>query len=336
MYIGEEWCKMKIGKVPNDILEELVFKHIKHKRNEVLTRPGIGEDCGVIDFGQLACVVSTDPITGASENIGSLAVHISCNDVASNGADPVGILMTILAPEGTTEEDLDRIMKDAGEIAATLNVEIIGGHTEITNAVNKIVISTTVIGMQPKNKVPNSKSVKIGDKVIITKSAGIEGTSIIASELEENLKDKMSEKELDEAKAFINSVSVVKEGKICGEIGVPYMHDITEGGLLGAIWEASKSIDKGIYIEKGAIPIENVTKKICDIFNIDPLKLISSGSMLIISPIEKVQEILEKLNGNNIQASVIGEVTETGVKMLDDEQIRDINPPESDELYKVV
>lgn len=327
---------MKIGKIPNDILEELVFKNIKHRRNEVMTRPGVGEDCGVIDFGQLACVVSTDPITGASENIGSLAVHISCNDVASNGADPVGILMTILAPESTSEEDLDRIMKDAGEAAASLDVEIIGGHTEITNAVNKIVISTTVIGIQPKNKVPDSKSVNIGDKVIITKSVGIEGTAIIASELEEELKYKMSDKELVKAKAFINSVSVVKEGKICGEIGVQYMHDITEGGVLGAVWEASRSIAKGIYIEKEAIPIEDITRKICNIYNIDPLRLISSGSMLIISPLDKVLEVIETLERNNIQATIIGEVTEEAVEILEDGQKKNINPPESDELYKVV
>ena len=327
---------MKIGKISNEILQDLVFKNIKHRRNEVLTRPAIGEDCGVIDFGELACVVSTDPITGASQNIGKLSVHISCNDVASNGADPVGILMTILAPEGTTAKDLDKIMKEAADTACELDVEIIGGHTEITNAVNKIVISTTVIGIQPKNKVPNSRNVKVGDKVIITKSVGIEGISIIASELEAKLKDKLSADELEKAKAFINSVSVVNEGKICGEIGVPYMHDITEGGLLGGIWEASRCIDKGIYIEKDAIPVDNITMKICNILNINPLRLISSGSMLIISPVDKVEDILQKLGQNNIQASLIGQVTEEGIKIMENQEIKDIDFLESDELYKVI
>lgn len=327
---------MEIGKVPNNVLEKIVFSNIKYKREEVLTRPSVGEDCGVIDFGKYACVVSTDPITGASENIGRLAVHISCNDVASNGADPLGLLMTILAPEGTTEQDLEKIMKDAGETAAGLKVEIIGGHTEITSAVNKIIISTTVIGKQLKSNVLDSKKVKVGDKVLMTKSAGLEGASIIAHEFGEKLSKKISKQEIKEARDFVNSLSVVKEGKISGQFGITYMHDVTEGGILGAVWEASSAIDKGIIITKESIPIEKSTRKICDIFNIDPLKLISSGSMLLIVPLEEVDEIFTELQKNNIKVSVIGEVIEKGVKMKEDGNVNDIEPPASDELYKVV
>lgn len=327
---------MEIGKIPNDVLEKLVFSNIKNKRQEVLTRPGVGEDCGVLDFGEYACVVSTDPITGASHNIGSLAVHISCNDVASNGAEPIGVLMTILAPEETTEKDINMIMKDAGEAAEKLNVEIIGGHTEITNAVNKVVISTTVIGKQTKESVLDSKKVEIGDKILMTKSAGIEGTSIIANELEYSIKGHISSEDLEKAKGFANDISVITEGKICSEIGVSYMHDVTEGGILGAIWEASKAINKGVKISKNLIPIEKSTKIICEHFNINPLRLISSGSMLIISSPQKVDEIKDKLKVKNIEVTVIGEVIREGIKMEVNKEIVDIIPPESDELYKVV
>lgn len=327
---------MKVGKLPNEVLEKLVFTKLRSKRKEVLTRPGVGEDCGVLDFGELACVVSTDPITGASNNIGSLAVHISCNDVASNGAEPIGVLMTILAPEDTTEKDIEMIMKDAGETAANLNVEIIGGHTEITNAVNKVVISTTVIGIQKKSRITKSDDVKIGDKILMTKSAGIEGISIIAHELEDKLKGRISEDDISIAKGFSNQLSVVEEGLICGEIGVPYMHDVTEGGMLGAIWEASKAVKKGVVINKSLIPIEKTTVEICDFLDINPLRLISSGSMLIISPDEKIDEIKKKLRDSNIKVSIIGEVIDEGIKMKVNNEVVDIEPPESDELYKVV
>src|SRR5690606_9176083 len=127
-------------------------------------------------------VLSTDPITGTTKDIGRLAIHISCNDVSTSGAEPIAVLMTILCPPGTSEKELEQIMKDASEAAAEVNVEIIGGHTEVTDSVNKVVVSTTVIGKQLKCKLQNYENIKVGDKVVITKYIGIEGTSIISKE----------------------------------------------------------------------------------------------------------------------------------------------------------
>lgn len=324
---------MEIGKLPNDLLKNLVFDLLTNRRGDVLTRGSVGEDCGVIDFGEYGCVVSTDPITGASKNIGKLAIHISCNDVASNGAEPIGILLTILAPEKTTEEDIKNIMKDASLTAKELNVEIIGGHTEITDAVNKIVINSTVIGKQLKSKLLNPKSIKKGYKVILTKSLAIEGTSIIAEDLEDKLiSGNISRELIKEGKELINKISVVKEGMIAGKIGVEYMHDITEGGVLGAIHEASHAINKGIQIYKEKINIEKSTSVICDYLGVDPYRLIASGSLVIITEDEKAKILLNKLHEENIEGEIIGEVVDEGI-YLDNEEI---SPPESDELYRVI
>jgi len=97
---------LKAGKLDSRLLEEIVFKNIKFKRPEVITRPGIGEDCAVVDFGAYECVLSTDPITAAVGEIGRLAVHISCNDIASNGVEPLGIMLAVMLPEGTTQEQV--------------------------------------------------------------------------------------------------------------------------------------------------------------------------------------------------------------------------------------
>jgi len=173
---------MKEGKIPPELLKSLVFNNIKVKHKDVIMRPEIGEDCAAIDFGSHACVLSTDPITGAAEGAGTLAIHISCNDVATSGVRPVGIMVTILAPPEATEEDIKRVMEEAGEAAFRLGVEIIGGHTEITSAVNRIVISTTAIGKVIKDRIVRTSGAQTGDDVIMTKWAGLEGTSIIASE----------------------------------------------------------------------------------------------------------------------------------------------------------
>ncbi|MTI70146.1 MAG: AIR synthase [Firmicutes bacterium] len=327
---------MNIGKLPNDVLEKLVFDNIGNKREDVLLRAGVGEDCSVLDFGKYGCVISTDPITGASSNLGSLAIHISCNDVASNGAEPIGVTLTIMAPEDTKETEIEEIMKDASKASKELNVEIIGGHTEITNAVNKIVVSTTVIGKQLKEKILNIDDIKIGDKILMTKTAGLEGTAIIASDLKDKLENKLSKDILKEAKDMIKDISVVKEGIICGNIGVSYMHDVTEGGILGALWETAKAIKKGVRVYKKDIPIADSTKDICNILNIDPLKLISSGSMIIVANDENTLKIKSKLKENNIKVSVIGEITKEDILIEEDDEIKTIKSPESDELYKVI
>ena len=327
---------MEIGKLPNDVLEKIVLSNIKNKRKEVLVRAAVGEDSAIIDFSNDLCVISTDPITGATKGIGKLAIHISCNDVSTSGAEPIGVLLTILAPPNTTEKDIENIMKEAGEAAEEINVEIVGGHTEITDAVNRIVINTTVLGKQSRENLPNSKAIKTGDKVLITKYAGIEGTSIIAKELEEQLIEKIGKDKLEIAKNMDSMLSVVKEGIICGEIGVRYMHDITEGGVLGAVWEASKATGKGIKILEELIPVNDVTREIADLVGIDLFRLISSGSMLIIAEEEKVSIINEKLCEVRIKATVIGEIIEKGIIMEKNGQNYDIEPPTSDELYRAL
>lgn len=327
---------MEIGKVPNEVLEKIVFSNIKNKREEVLVSAAIGEDNGIIDFGKDVCVVSTDPITGATKDIGRLSIHISCNDVSTSGAEPIAVLLTILCPPGTSEEDLEEIMHDASRAAKELNVEIMGGHTEVTDAVNRVVISTTVIGKQSKDKLPDHKSIKVGDKLVITKYIGIEGTSIIAKELEAKLKDKIGVERLEEAKAMDSMLSVVKEGVIAGRHKAKYMHDITEGGVYGAVWEAGIATKHGVIIHEESIPMMDVTKEISEILGLDPYRLISSGSMVIIIGEEEFKNLQKELEEEGIKATVIGEITEEGLYTIKDGVKIEILPPGSDELYKAL
>lgn len=327
---------MKIGKVPNEVLERIVFSNISNKRKEVLVSAAIGEDNGIIDFGEEVCVVSTDPITGATKDIGSLAIHISCNDVSTSGAEPIAVLLTILCPPNTREADLEEIMKDASLAAVDLNVEIMGGHTEVTDAVNRVVISTTVIGKTKKDKLPDYDKIQVGDKIVITKHIGIEGTSIIAKELESKLTDKLGSEKVTQAQGFDKDLSVVKEGIIGGKYKAKYMHDITEGGVYGAIWEASMATKKGILIHEDKIPIHPVTKEICDLLELDPYRLIASGSMVIIIGEEDFIELQGELKANGIQSTAIGEITEEGIYYIRDGEKLILESPDSDELYKAL
>jgi hydrogenase expression/formation protein HypE len=323
---------MKEGKIPPELLKSLVFNNIKVKSKEVIMRPEIGEDCAAIDFGSHACVLSTDPITGAEKGTGTLAVHISCNDVATCGVRPVGIMVTILAPPTANEGDIKRVMEEAGGAAAKLGVEIMGGHTEITSAVNRIVVSTTALGKALKDKIVKSSGAQVGDDVIMTKWAGLEGTSIIAADKEKELSGRLSPEEIDTAKSFIEHISVVEEGVTAGEFGANSMHDVTEGGILGAAWEVAESSGKGIDIFLDEIPVREITGKLCDIYDIDPYRLISSGSMLITS--KNGAKLISILKDKGIPGAIIGRITENGRNIISKGETLPLSPPDVDELFK--
>lgn len=327
---------MKIGKLTNDQLRSIIMDQLTFRHKDVVLRSTVGEDCAGVAFGDEICLLTTDPITGASDEIGQLAVHISCNDIASNGASPTALLLTILAPEQTSEEDLKTIMKDASEAAAELGVEIVGGHTEITNAVNRIVISSTAIGKQKKEDLISNQAMHEGDLILMTKSVGLEGTGIIAYEKADELIDCLSLSELDEAQAMLSKISVVKEGVIAGKCNVTSMHDVTEGGLLGAVHEVCDAAGLGAIIKYEAINLPQVTQKICDYYQINPLRLISSGTMLMTVHKEDARNLLMALQEASIEVSVIGEVTAKDIYLEKRGRLSYVTPPDSDELYKVV
>ena len=174
---------MKIGKVPENILKRAVFKQIHHRRQEVLLHPGVGEDCAAVapEQGEVF-VLSTDPITGADKQMGVFAVHITANDLATAGAEPIGILSSIILPPETEEQDLRRIMSELEQACDELQIEILGGHTEVSDAVNRPVITVTGVGKVARGDLLSTGGMRPGDELVMTKWAGLEGSAIIAAE----------------------------------------------------------------------------------------------------------------------------------------------------------
>ena len=168
--------------------------------------------------------------------------------------------------------------------------------------------------------------------MIMTKWAGLEGTSIIAADKEEELSGSLTPEEIESAKAFLDSISVVEEGVIAGEFGASSMHDATEGGVLGAAWEIAESSGKGIEIYIDDIPVREATRKISDIYGIDPYRLISSGSMLITT--KKGEELVDILNKKGIPSAIIGRITKQGRNIVTGGKTLPLSPPYPDELYK--
>lgn len=327
---------MKIGKIPPNILNNIIIDPInnnKCQRKEIILRPKTGEDCAAADLGGELLVISTDPITGADNNSGYLAVHVNCNDAASAGAEPIGIMITILLPPKSDEELLKTIMEGAYRAASEVGVEIMGGHTEITDAVTRTVISATVVAKTINRKLIATGGAKVGQDVIMTKYAGLEGTSIIAADYEGLLSKYLKKDIIEKSKSLNSMLSVIKEGRISAEYGATAMHDVTEGGILGAAWEIADCSNAGIEIYADNIPMLPETEAICNIANIDCLKLISSGSM-IISAFDG-QKLVDKLKEEGINAAIIGRIIDNGKYIIKNGIKSIIEEPETDELYKV-
>ena len=326
---------MKIGKIPENVLKRSVLKQLHTKRQEVVLGAGVGEDCAAVKLGaDEMFVLSTDPITGTVEDIGKLAIQITLNDLASAGAAPIGVLLTILLPEDTTEAGLKEIMAQVEEACQPADVQVMGGHTEVTAAVNQAIITVCGVGKVKDGKVISTAGARAGMDILVTKWIGIEGTSIIAKEQEERLRERFSVPFIESAKGLDCFLSVLPEAEIAVRCGVCAMHDVTEGGIFGALWEMAEASGVGLEIDVKKIPIRQETVEVCEFFGINPYQLISSGCMLMAA--ENGMTLQRELEKAGICASIIGKATEGNDRvLLNEDERRFLEPPKTDELYKV-
>jgi len=325
------------GKVPAEILQKIVFKHLGTKRSDVVLGPAVGEDAAIVKAGEMTLVTATDPVTGAEEWLGWLAVNVSANDVATCGVKPHWFSSSILLPEGSDEDLVEIICGQMDKAANQLDMAIIGGHCEATPGLDHPVVVGCAIGVAESGRYVTSGGARMGNKIIMTKGVGIEGTAILASDRREKLLKVFDERFLNRASDFFTEISIVKEALIAFETGgVLAMHDPTEGGVAGGLHELADAAEVGFCIYEEEILISEETKRICAHFEIDPLQLISSGTLLITAKKEKTVEIVAKLSQNGIYAQVIGEITEPGlgrILVTRNQEKKELVRPASDHLW---
>jgi hydrogenase maturation factor len=296
------------GKIPVEILKEIIFKNLGAKRNEVALGPAAGIDGAVINVESKSLIVSTDPITGALERIGWLAVNINANDVSTFGVEPAFFLSCILLPEKADRRTVETISSQMDKAAKGLGMAIVGGHCESTPGLTNPIVVGCAMGIAEKGKYVTAAGAKAGDKIMITKTAGIEGTAILAADREEKLRKTINSSTLKRARQFFSMISVAKEAALAFKTGgVHAMHDPTEGGIAGGIHEVADASNLGFKIFEDRIPVAKETSEICEAFEIDPAYLIASGSMLIAARKDVADDIKKTLIKDGISASVVGE-----------------------------
>lgn len=326
---------MEAGKIKIDDLKGLVLDQITSTNPDVLVGPKAGEDSAVIDFGEFVAVMSTDPITGVKEGMGSLAVNVACNDIAANGAHPIGIQQALLVPPETKQQEIVAIVEDINNAAQDLGIDVLGGHTEVTDIVKQPLVSCTAIGKTSKDKFVTSSDAEIGDDIVITKWTGLEGTSILASDFENKLLDLgVSEEVLCLARELATDISVIPEGMIGAELGVNAMHDVTEGGLYGALYELTDAAEVGFEIYEEQLPVHSSTTAIAQALEINPYHLIGSGMMILTTP--RGDELINSLRGEEIKSTKIGKVTKKDKIIHTKGQIKKLESIPEDELWRVL
>ncbi len=294
------------GKLQPDVLKKTVLNFTGALRKDLLVGGGIGEDAALIKVPEGILVAASDPVTGATKNAGSLLVHINANDLACKGADPAWLVVTLIVPDEMGVSFIKDIMQEIHEACKKLNIAIAGGHTELTEKYNSPVISGTMLGITRYEL--SAKKIRKGDLILATGHAGLEGMSIIANDREDLLTKIFTSDEIKIIKSWGNNFSVVKPAKILREYA-RYMHDPTEGGINGALYEVQQGADMGIEIYENDMPVSELTLRAAKELNFNYMNLISSGMLIAVVEAEKISEAQEKLRAENISSKVIGKFT---------------------------
>lgn len=331
---------LPVGKLPPDVFTKLL-SHLPVQDPRILLGPGVGLDCAVIDIGPNLLVFKSDPITFATENIGWYMVQINANDIATTGAIPRWLLVTLLLPERKTNQKLiDRIMGQVSKSCQKLGISIIGGHTEITYGLDRPILAGTMIGEVGHDDLVTPLGANPGDRILLTKGVPIEATAILAREFPERLSIGLSEDEINQARSFLSDpgINVLPDAQIAVKAGkITAMHDPTEGGLSAALWELAEASSRCLYIDPSAIHIPSLSARICQILHLDPMASISSGALLLTVHRDDSNTVQKALMKEGILCSEIG-VVESGpvsVWMKTENGRRKMPRPTRDEIAKL-
>lgn len=361
---------MKIGKVPENVLKRSVLKQIQTKREEIISGAGVGEDCAIFSFGSegimMTCMQTAAVKTGIADSSDSVfmghLIQRCANNLAASGAQPAGIMIALTLPEETEEQQVRMLMADAEAKCRELNIQIAGGQTCVSRVVRQPVAAVTGYGKpfmaggseeennsaekgvgSVKEAVRKEKTdqmrknpmraVYAGQDVIVSKWIGLEGTAILAGRYREKLLERYPAYLVEEAAGFERLLSVIPEAATAIKSGVCMMHDASEGGIFGALWELAEKAGVGLTIDLKKIPLRQETVEVCECCNVNPYELLSGGALVMVT--EDGPGLLAALEAEKIPASIVGRITDSNDRIIrNGEEIRFLDRPKNDEIYR--
>ena len=297
------------GKMSPEMLAEYVFKYKGAADAAVLRGPGIGEDAAVIDNGGgKYMLISSDPVVGAgAEDAGGFLVDINVNDIAVKGGKPRYIVLTMIIPEELGPEYVGRMMKDIDGRCKKYGISVIGGHTEFSRAVSRPILSATIIG--ESDRLYDISLAEPGDKVVIAGGVALEGTYIIFKARSGELSGVLDEADRLEIEKYSEEISVYGMAQMVKDDAL-FMHDPTEGGIMGGLTELSGMMaGRGLRL-CGDTVLRRPVRRLCAHLDIDPLRLISSGALMAVIPGGKAAEVMRRFEDAGVESQIVAEVAD--------------------------
>ncbi len=324
---------MRNGKVSENVLKRSVLKNIKTHRKETVNGAGIGRDCAVLSFGDgFETVLSTTSVTAPPEDLNGYAIPMALNNIAAAGAEPVGVMLSILMPEKAEESDLQMLMEQAELNCRAANVEIVGGHTEVSPVVNAPVVTVTGVGKRAVHTAEALCGICADQDIVISKWIGLEGTARLARQRRQQLCTRYPARMIEEAAGFDRYLSIIPEAATAVKSGVCGMHDVSRGGIFGALWEMSSSAGVGLEIDLKKLPVKQETIEICEFFELNPYELLSGGCLIMVT--KDGNGLAASLEKQQIPAAVVGRTTKGNDRVLyHDEEKRFLDMPKMDQIY---
>lgn len=330
---------MEQGTLNELVLTRSVTKHIRRHTKDMLQGGAVGNDYSAIRLEE-DILISAEGVS----NTPRMAWINAMNNFYTSGGIPVGVRILIMLPESIEEADIKRFMTEFNMLADEEHIQILGGHTQVGKAYTIPSFCVTVSG-KAQEYFHNIKDIKAGYQIVMTKTAGICGTDIIARNCGETLNNRLSPSYIERGYALTEEFSVKKEAMVATSMKdkVYYVHDVSFGGVYGALWQLGSKLNKGINIYHFDIPIKQETIEFCEIYNLNPYMLLGTGSLLVVT--KDGQGLVEELSKLDIDAAVIGVVTEDKNRVValchKEEDVtlvekRFLAPVKGDELYKVV
>ncbi|WP_410479492.1 AIR synthase family protein [Pedobacter agri] len=318
---------MNLGKMSNDDLKGTIFENCGKERPEIFRGPAFGVDVSVVHLpGELGLAMTSDPLSlipslGLQESAW-LSVHLMANDMATTGFAPMYAQVVLNLPNWLGKDDFNTYWNYIHQYCKAIGVAITGGHTGNIEGQNSTIAGGgTMLLTAPIQGILLSTEAREGDVIIVTKTCAISACAILAMSFPKTVKDKLGNETYRKACELFYQTSSLSEALIANQAygaRPSAMHDVTEGGVLGAVYEMAIASGNGVEIDHAAIPINHTASEICDLFDLDPRFTAGAGSMIIAINGNQAENLIERFKSNHIEAAIIGKFTasEKGYKIL--------------------
>ncbi len=315
---------MKTGKLSESTLKRAIIKTIKYRdRKRTSIAPGVGIDASVLevaDWSRLMTAAAT--VTGPIDKLYNRAIIKACNNILAAGGKPEAVSLAFTLPEYVKEKHIRQIMDAAADYCKEKSIIVSGGHTEVSAYVTEPVVTATVFGRQVADL--SYKKVEPGMDIVMSKAIGLEATGLLAEK--EELKERFSPSYIDRGRKYIDYLDIDSEAAVAIKHGVAAMHDVSESGIFGALWEMGEAGNFGLSVNLKDINVYQETIEFCEYYNYNPYIISSGGCLLMVT--EDGEGLVASLEEAGIPAFVIGKVTDVKDKVVvNEDENRYLEPP---------